>query len=40
VPAGAETILKERYGEDYMQIPPEGKRARHALIELKVREDI
>lgn len=36
VPKEAERILEQRYGEDYMKIPPEDKRAKHSIIELKL----
>lgn len=36
VPCGAEEIMAKRYGRDYMQIPPEEKRERHAIIEMKI----
>lgn len=34
IPIGAEKILRQRYGDNYMKMPPENKREKHTLIEL------
>lgn len=36
VPVQAEEILRQRYGENYMEEPPQSEQVRHALIELKL----
>lgn len=33
---GVHRIMRKRYGDSYMQLPPESKRERHAFIELKL----
>ena len=35
VPLYAEKYLEQRYGKNYMEIPPKTERAKHALLELK-----
>ncbi len=35
---GVHEIMKQRYGDDYMKLPPEEKRERHAFIELDLGE--
>ncbi len=34
IPLYAEKYLEKRYGPSYMNVPPEGKRAKHSLLEL------
>lgn len=36
IPKDAEKILKQRYGDNYMQLPPISKRAKHAIVEYKL----
>ena len=36
VPEGYDTILSERYGSHYMDLPPEGQRYRHGKVRFEV----
>ena len=36
IPNEAEKILEQRYGSDYMQIPLQKNRAKHAIIQMKL----
>lgn len=38
VPIKAEELLCQRYGDDYMVLPPMNKRGKHAIIELRTNE--
>lgn len=36
--SGVHNIMKQRYGENYMELPPESSREKHAFIELNLGE--